>query len=115
MVTGAIELERAAKRIGSSLQAAPSVWVSGEHMAALDGLNLADIAIVSAVELAVGGPPDGAFTLPDVEGVGVIVGTAQGDKCDRCWKVLPEVRPHRDDHKLCRRCAGAVDSQVGAG
>ena len=64
MVTGALELERAAKRIGSSLQAAPVVHMTGEHRAALDGLDLAEIAITSDIAIIQGAPPARAFVLP---------------------------------------------------
>jgi isoleucyl-tRNA synthetase len=104
VMTGAIERERAAKRIGSSLQAAVRVFADEAHRAALDGLDLAEIAIVSDAVFAAGPPPDGSFTLPDVEGVAVLVGPASGDKCQRCWRVLPEVT----GEDLCRRCTDAV-------
>ncbi len=42
--------------------------------------------------------PAGAFTLPDVPDVGVMVTAAEGDKCERCWRVLPEVGPHAGAH-----------------
>jgi isoleucyl-tRNA synthetase len=46
------------------------------------------------------------FTLPEVEGVAVHAGGAPGAKCERCWRVLPEVG--RDHPDLCHRCADAV-------
>jgi isoleucyl-tRNA synthetase len=66
VVTGALELERAAKRIGSSLQAAPTVYMTHEQREALAGLDLAEIAITSGVTLEEGAVPEAAFTLPDV-------------------------------------------------
>ena len=50
--------------------------------------------------------PDGAFTLPDVADVGVVVGLAEGEKCERCWRVLPEVAKH--EAHLCERCSEVV-------
>ena len=113
VVTGAIELERAAKRIGSSLQASIRVHATADHGAALAGLDLAEIAIVSAAELIETPPPDGAFVLPDVPGVGVIVEPAPGEKCLRCWRVLPEVTV--ESGTLCGRCAELVAPAAPAG
>jgi len=109
VVTGALEIERAEKRIGSSLQAAPQVTVRAEHLAALEGLDLAEIAITSGVTLNEGAVPDGAFTLEDVAGVGVMPKTASGGKCERCWQVLDEVGSNATHPTLCGRCADAVD------
>ena len=78
VVTGALEVERREKRIGSSLEAAPKVFVSVADAAALSGLDLAELAIVSDLELIVGEPPAGAFALPDVPGAGVVPGLATG-------------------------------------
>ncbi len=107
VVTGALELERAEKRIGSSLEAGPTVYATPEHMAALAGLDLAEIAITSSAELVEGAPPAGAFTLEDVPGVGVVPGLADGAKCQRCWRILPEV-PSGEEGGVCERCADAV-------
>ncbi|MDH5558368.1 MAG: isoleucine--tRNA ligase, partial [Alphaproteobacteria bacterium] len=108
VVTGALELERAEKRIGSSLQAAPKVYVTADYKAALEGQDLAEIAITSDVELIVGDAPEGAFTLEDVPGVGVVSALAEGEKCERCWRVLPEVGVNADAPGTCGRCADAV-------
>jgi isoleucyl-tRNA synthetase len=92
VVTGAIEIERARKRIGSSLEAAPVVYVSDPDLfAALVGIDLAEVSITSDATLVQGdGPPD-AFRLDDVTGVAVEVRLAQGKKCARSWKILPSV------------------------
>ncbi len=110
VVTGALELERADKRIGSSLQAHPILYASAEDRALLEGIDLAEIAITSAASLAAGLPPDGAFTLPELPGAGVVVRPAKGGKCERCWKVLPEVGSRPEHPGLCGRCADAVAS-----
>ncbi len=114
VVTGALELERAAKRIGSSLQARPTVYAGADFIAALDGVDLAEIAITSAVALVEGTAPEGAFTLPDVPGVGVVVEPAEGEKCERCWRVLPEVGTQPDHPDICERCAEVVASRPEA-
>jgi isoleucyl-tRNA synthetase len=109
VVTGALELERAQKRIGSSLQAAVTVYAEPRHIAALEGLDLAEISITSAATLTTAPPPAGAFTLPDVAGVAVMVAPAPGEKCQRCWRILPEVGTLPAHPDLCERCADAVD------
>jgi isoleucyl-tRNA synthetase len=110
VVTGALEIERKEKRIGSSLQAAPVVTLPAADAALLDGLDMAELAITSGIELRAGdgAPPEGggAFALPDVPGVAVVPAPAPGEKCDRCWRVLPEVTPEAGG--LCRRCADAL-------
>jgi isoleucyl-tRNA synthetase len=88
VVTGALELERAGKRIGSSLEAAPVVYVSDPDLfAVLTDVDLAEVGITSGATLVEGeGPPD-AFRLPDVRGVAVVPALAEGRKCARSWKI----------------------------
>jgi isoleucyl-tRNA synthetase len=109
VVTGALELERANKRIGSSLQAAPQVFVPAETAAVLVGVDLAEVAITSAITVVEGAVPEGAFILADVPGVGVVPATADGEKCERCWQILPDVGSVPEHPALCGRCADAVD------
>ncbi len=115
VVTGALELERAQKRLGSSLQASVEIFASAEFVAALAGVDLPEICITSAGTVHAAPPPDGSFALPDVPGVGVLVAPAPGEKCQRCWKILPEVGRVEAHPDLCRRCAEAVDALAGAG
>ena len=91
-VTGALEVERAAKRIGASLEAAPVIYVSDPDLfAALVDVDLAEVCITSAATLVEGeGPPD-AFRLDEVRGVAVVPGRAEGRKCARSWKISPAV------------------------
>jgi isoleucyl-tRNA synthetase len=92
VVTGALELQRAAKKIGSSLEASPVVYISDRAMlATLFDVDLAEVCITSNYEIREGEPPAGAFTLPDVKGVAVVVEQATGTKCARSWKILPTV------------------------
>ena len=106
VITGALELERREKRIGASLQAAPTVHLAAEDRALVQGLDLAELAITSGITLADGPAPAGAFMLEDVPGVAVMPGLAEGEKCARCWQVLPEVAASIEH--LCRRCTDAV-------
>jgi len=104
VVTGAMEVARAEKKIGSSLQAAPDVYLDATQKALLDGVDFAEICIASALHLHEGAVPDGAFTLPDVAHIGVVVALAEGQKCERCWQVRQDVSAQG----LCPRCAQAI-------
>jgi isoleucyl-tRNA synthetase len=109
VVTGALEIERAEKRIGSSLQAAPAVTAPQALVEAVDGLDFAEICITSDISLAAGGdgdePAKGAFTLEEVPGVSVVPAPAVGGKCARCWRFLPEVGANKAWPETCGRCA----------
>jgi isoleucyl-tRNA synthetase len=94
-VTMALENERREKRIGSALEAAPEVDVDAETLAAFEGLDAAEIFRTSAATLKPGGGEE--FTVRPFR--------AEGQKCARCWKVLPEVKPATG---LCPRCEDAV-------
>jgi isoleucyl-tRNA synthetase len=92
VVTGALEIERAGKRIGSSLEADPFVYVSDPALfAALVDADLAEICITSSATLVEGEGPAETFRQPDVPGVAVEVRLATGTKCARSWKISPTV------------------------
>jgi len=112
-VTGALEKERAAKRIGSSLQAHPVVTAPAQLIKACDGLDMADVCITSSITLVEGEPSGDMFVLDDVPEVGVVVNAAEGEKCARCWKVLTDVGSHAHDG-VCGRCSDAVDAIASA-
>jgi isoleucyl-tRNA synthetase len=92
VVTGALELERAGKRIGSSLEAHPLVYIADPDLfvAAVDA-DLAELCITSGAALVEGEGPPEAFRLPDVAGVSVVPELARGKKCARSWKISPSV------------------------
>ena len=113
VVTGAIEVERGAKRLGSSLQAAVEVFAPERLVDLVRGIDLAELCITSAGTLRAGPIPDDAFTLPDVADIGVRVSLAPGERCERCWRVLPEVGQVPGHADLCRRCAAVVDRHDG--
>ncbi|HYW63913.1 MAG TPA: class I tRNA ligase family protein, partial [Bradyrhizobium sp.] len=92
VVTGALEVERAAKRIGSSLEASPLVYVSDKKIFdTLFDIDLAEVCITSNAMVSNAEPPLGAFQLNEVPGVAVVVEKAIGTKCARSWKILPTV------------------------
>jgi isoleucyl-tRNA synthetase len=109
VVTGALEVERAKKRIGSSLEAAPRVFISDDTLlGVLDGVDLAEICITSALEVVADEPPPEAFQLPEVKGVGVVTERAEGKKCARSWRFTQDVGEDRDFPELSARDAAAV-------
>ncbi|MCE2491930.1 MAG: isoleucine--tRNA ligase [Alphaproteobacteria bacterium] len=114
VVTGALEVERQEKRIGSSLQSRPRVHVTPEFAEALEGLDLGEIAITSGAELVVAEGPGDGFRLEEVAGVTVVPDPADGTKCERCWQVLVEVGDDPVHPDLCRRCGNAVDAAPSA-
>jgi isoleucyl-tRNA synthetase len=114
VVTGALEVERREKRIGSSLEAAPEIWLSDPALiAAVEEAGgeaaLADLCITSATMVEPGDGPEDAFRLDDTAGVAVVPREAEGRKCGRCWRVLPEVGSQAHDD-LCGRCDAIVSS-----
>ncbi len=99
-ITATLEPHRTSKEIGSSLEAAPVIKVSATYKKALNGLNIADIAIVSNVEIE------------DGDDLNIKFKKADGEKCVRCWKVLPEVANHSDH--ICNRCDDVVNKKQAA-
>ncbi len=92
VVTGALELERAAKRIGSSLEAAPVVHVTDLDLrAAIEGVDMAEIAITSGITVTASEGPTDAFRLDEVKGVSVEFAPAAGVKCARSWRYTDDV------------------------
>ncbi|HYD16251.1 MAG TPA: isoleucine--tRNA ligase, partial [Hyphomicrobium sp.] len=118
VVTGALEIERAAKRVGSSLEAAPAIFVTDPAtLEAIQDIDLAEISITSAATLVREAAPADAFTLPDVPGVGVVVHRAEGRKCARSWRITADVGSDPAYPDLSARDAAAVrelEARTGA-
>jgi len=114
VVTGALEVERAEKRIGSSLQAAPVIFADMQYQDAVKGLDLAELFITSGARFDDADHDPGAFSLEDVPGVWVRAEVAKGEKCERCWKVLEDVGSNPAHPQACGRCADAADHHPGA-
>jgi isoleucyl-tRNA synthetase len=109
VVTGALELERAAKRIGSSLEASPLVYVSDRKIFdTLFDVDLAEVCITSNAMVTNEEAPADAFRLNDVAGVAVVVERAVGTKCARSWKILPTVGEDADYPDVSPRDAQAL-------
>jgi isoleucyl-tRNA synthetase len=114
VITGALEVERREKRIGSSLQATVRVFVGADDAALLDGVDLAELAITSDAALTTEAAPGDAFTLEDEPGVAVVATLAGGEKCARCWRVLDEVGAVAGSPDLCARCVDVVGPKRAA-
>ncbi|MEL7541843.1 MAG: class I tRNA ligase family protein, partial [Pseudomonadota bacterium] len=109
VVTGAIEVERREKRIRSSLEAAPTVFIADpELLAAYDGEAAEDIFITSQAELMTTEAPSDAFRLPEEAGVAVLPGQASGVKCTRSWKYFDPETADPDFPDVTPRDAAAI-------
>ena len=110
VVTAALEVQRQDKVIGSSLEAAPVVHVEeAQVLAILRQLPMDDLCITSGLVLSADPMPSEAFRLPEIDGVGVVFERADGDKCQRCWKILPDVGTH-SHVGVCGRCETALEA-----
>ena len=108
VVTAALEVQRTDKVIGASLEAAPVVHVrDAAALGALKSVNFADICITSDIQLTSDPAPAEAFRMPEVDGISVVFEKAEGGKCQRCWKILPDVGSH-SHAGTCARCNSAL-------
>ena len=115
VVTGALEVERAAKRIGSSLEAAPVVYITSLDLPeALDGVDFAEVCITSGITISNKSAPAGAFAVPEFPGVGVVVHKAEGKKCARSWRITTDVGSDPAFPDLSARDAAAMREIDGA-
>ncbi|MCG7628946.1 isoleucine--tRNA ligase [Epibacterium sp. MM17-32] len=110
VVTAALEVQRTDKVIGASLEAAPVVHVRDvDVLDALKSVNFADVCITSDVQLTNDPSPAEGYRLPEVDGVSVVFEKADGQKCQRCWKILPDVGLQAHPG-TCGRCSAALGS-----
>ena len=108
VVTAALEVQRTDKVIGASLEAAPVVHVADAAvLRALGTVDFDDLCITSAISVTADAAPAEAFRLPEVDGVGVVFEKAEGEKCQRCWKILPDVGKFANPG-VCGRCNDAL-------
>lgn len=110
-ITETIEIEREAKTIGSSLEAEILLYSNNlENIKKLQSLDFSEILIVSKTTIVNAQVPSNAV-LNEETGIGVVVKKAVGQKCDRCWKILEEVKETDSEFgkiKLCKRCKIAI-------
>ena len=126
VVNLALEVDRREKRIGSSLEAKVTLFLAREFDGLFDGVDAAEVLIVSDVDVIYGGAklaidvPAGtegyedllggrtSAWSPDITtGAFALVETADGEKCQRCWKILPDVGTHAHPG-TCQRCNEAL-------
>lgn len=108
VVTGALEQERAQGNIGSSLQAHVILSITTpEHASLFDSKEIAEIMITSSGELRMEKSIKSRYTSEDVPHVGVDIALASGKKCERCWKITPDVSIISTD-PVCKRCHEAL-------
>ncbi|EIM72551.1 isoleucyl-tRNA ligase [Nitratireductor aquibiodomus RA22] len=109
VVTGALEIERKEKTIGSSLEAAPVVYVNDEGLQqAIADRDMAEICITSGIDIRHEAPPADAFTLDEVPGVGVVFARAAGEKCARSWRYTDDVGSDPEFPDVSARDAAAL-------
>ena len=89
LVTSEIETQRTAKVLGSSLQAHVTLTLNQNLKNLFESIDFAELSIVSTLTISYG----------DTE-TQIEVSLADGEKCVRCWKILPEVKPEG----VCHRC-----------
>jgi isoleucyl-tRNA synthetase len=108
-VLKALEEARNEKIIGKSLTAKVSLYVNKETKALLDSIqeNVEQLFIISAFEVAgtYDQAPENAIKL---DTAAIVVTKADGETCERCWVVTPEVGKDSDHPTLCPRCAEVV-------
>ena len=108
-VMKALELARAEKRIGKSLDAKVTVYAPDSKVYGLlesFKAELPTVFIVSQVELVKGAAPEG--TVIDEGAIGVVVEAAEGDKCDRCWNYTKDGVKNEEEGCLCPRCRAVL-------
>ena len=103
-VNGVLELARADKRIGKALEAHVSLSGDDSIQAACEGLNLAEIFIVSSCDWEA--PEEGALigNGANIPALTIGVTEAKGEKCPRCW--MHSLQANAEG--LCPRCAAVI-------
>jgi isoleucyl-tRNA synthetase len=112
VVTGALEIERAKKTIGSSLEAAPVLHIADAGLRTLvESADMAEIAITSAIEVTGESAPEDAFVLEDAPGVAVEfrrAGELGLAKCARSWRYTDDVGSDAEFPDVSARDAAAL-------
>ena len=104
-VNGVLEKARADKRIGKALEAHVTLSTEDEALkASCDGLNLAEICIVSTCDWAAAEEGAEVGTGVNFPNLTIGVSEAKGEKCPRCW--MHSV--NADENGLCPRCAAVI-------
>ena len=110
VVTTALEAARNDGAIGASLQAAPVVHVDAAGAELFAGEDAAALFITSDAQITTDAAPADAFRVEGIENAAVAFATADGGKCARCWKIMPEVT---SEDGICNRCDDVVNAAAG--
>lgn len=107
VINGAIEVERLAKTIGSSLEANVLIYTNDNTVyKELNKVDIKELAIVSSAKVILAKAPYPVVINDDLH-IGVIVQKSEYKKCDRCWKLLADVKEYNNEYgniNLCERC-----------
>ena len=116
VVTGALEIARREKFIGSSLEAAPKVFIADPALAAaVRGIDLAEVAITSGIEVTDAEAPAEAFRLDEVRGVAVLFHRTGGRQCARSRRFFAENEMDTEFPELSKRDGDAMRERRAAG
>ena len=107
VITGALEVARQEKIIGSSLDAKIIIYSKNkEYLTLLESLDIDELCIVSSSSLSKNHVPKTAYKEQNIDDIGVKVLKAEGEKCDRCWKIDKKL-----NNSICKRCAEVIKKQ----
>ena len=104
VITGALEIKRADKTIGSSLESHVDIYLSKEIESTIENIDMAEIAITSSASLVVSDNPSLGFSIDNIKDIVVDVKKAKGIKCKRCWKFDNEI----NSSEICKRCSDVI-------
>ncbi|VAX30308.1 Isoleucyl-tRNA synthetase, partial [hydrothermal vent metagenome] len=107
VVNKAIEIKRAEKTVGNSLEAKVTIFADEKRLSLLQSYEdfLPSLLIVS--QSATGDykdAPEDAYRDEEVAGLAVVVEHAEGKKCLRCWNWSTTVGEFADAEEVCQRC-----------
>jgi isoleucyl-tRNA synthetase len=104
-VNKAIEIKRAERFLGNSLEAKITLRVPEKYASLLsEGRDfLPAFFIVSAVEIS-DKQTGSAYTSAEIEGLEIKVERAEGSKCQRCWNWSTHVGEFSEARDICERC-----------
>ncbi|OCW57192.1 isoleucine--tRNA ligase [Hoeflea olei] len=109
VVSGALEIERREKRIGSSLEAAPVVHITDPALVeAVGGTDFAEVCITSGMRVETTAGPEDAFRIDEIGAVAVVPALASGKKCARSWRITDDVGSDLEFPEVSARDAAAL-------
>ncbi|THB76377.1 MAG: isoleucine--tRNA ligase [Desulfobacteraceae bacterium] len=113
-VTKALEEARTRKLIGHSLDACVEIQIDDSELKAIAAgfeSQLEDLFIVSKAVLT-DGLDDSVYLGKEIEGLRINVVKAQGEKCERCWRIDPSVFQDKPFANACDRCVASLEQIV---